>query len=390
MAEVTRSDGRRLALRAAIVAAAGIVALAIGVVLDPARAWLSYLMAFVFAFTIAVGGLIFLAIGYAANAKWMAVVRRTTEIVVLPMPMLALAFLPVVLAIPVLYPWYAPPPDLPHHELAIYEHRAAYLNVAGFAIRGAIVFAVLLVASLALRRWSVRRDGQPLPLDPVAALTRDRKFASVMLPLVGLVFTVAMIDWAMSLNGLWYSSMFPINTFAGGFLAAIALVTVITARVPDPAITRNHFHALGRMLFAFVVFWTYTAFFQVLLIWIADKPEEVVFYGLRLEGLWGVLAAILAIGHFGLPFLVLLPRALKFRRRVMAIAGAWLVTMHLVDIYWLVIPARAGGLAWTDAAALATVVGLSVATAAWRQRGIALVATGDPLLAEGARYRSPN
>ena len=260
-------------------------------------------------------------------------------------------------------------------------------------------FAVLLIAARLLRGWSLRRDRDtdaPPPADPVEALGRERRFASGMLPAVSLAFTFAVIDWLMTLNGTWYSSMFPVALFGGGFLTAIAFVTVLTARTwrhhaGHTIITPNHFHALGRMLFAFLVFWAYCAFFQALLIQIANKPEEVTFYLLRTSRMWAVFVWVLIIGHFALPFFVLLPKAVKFRPAAMALAGWWLIAMHLVDVYWLVIPSHVQGwlvFSWLDLAALATVVGTSVAVAAWRHDGLPIIPVRDPFLADGAVYRS--
>jgi hypothetical protein len=233
--------------------------------------------------------------------------------------------------------------------------------------------------------------------EPEVALGRERRFASAMLPPVGLALTFASFDWVMSLDRLWYSTIFGIYVFAGGFVAAIGLVTVLSARIwsVEPAggyFTRNHFHALGRMLFAFTVFWAYNAFFQVMLIRIANKPEEVTFFLARDHGVWRALIYVLILGRFAVPFLVLMPRKPKFDPRRMASIAWWMVAMHLVDIYWLVIPSHVPGgqpLSWLDLAALAAVIGAAVAVAARRQRGVAVVAVGDPFLDEGAAYRSP-
>jgi hypothetical protein len=390
--------GRRMQIGWSIIALIGFVLLAIGLVVDPRRTWISYLMAFTFAFTTCAGGLILLMISYAANARWMSVVRRTMEAVTLPLPVLALLFVPVLFGLSSLYPWHTPAPDLPHHELAIYEHREAYLNPTAFTIRAVVYFVVLITAATVLRRWSLLRDrnGAASETDPLEALRRERRFASGMLPFVGFAFSFAVIDWVMPLNGVWYSSMFPVNLFAGGFLAAIATVTVLTERVwvhhATSVITQNHFHALGRLLFAFVVFWTYTSYFQAMLIRIANKPEEVTFYLERTDGAWRAFVWILIIGHFALPFLFLLPRSIKFRPRAMAIAAGWLLAMHVFDVYWQVIPAQVQGeqvLHWLDLGALAAVVGTSLAVAAWRQHRVPIVAERDPFLSDGAVYRSP-
>jgi hypothetical protein len=198
--------GRRLMIRAAIVAGIGFAALGLGLAVDPDRTWLSYLMAFAFVFTISVGGLIFLMTGYATNARWMSVVRRATEAVALPLPALAVLFLPIVFGAAWLYPWQSPPPDLSSHDLEILRHRSAYLNLPFFTVRAAIYFVTLLIASFLLRRWSIRRDAQRGELPPKddeiateAVLARDRTFASAMLPPVALAFTFAGMDWIMSL-----------------------------------------------------------------------------------------------------------------------------------------------------------------------------------------------
>lgn len=398
LSEPRTFHGRTAMAAAAIVAVLGFVGLAIGLAVDPARTWLSYLMAFVFVLTLSVGALILLMSGYAANARWMAVVRRANEVLALPMPALAVLFVPLLFGLDHLYPW-RDPAGLPEHAVHVLRGRAPYFNTAFFVIRAAIYFAIFVTASHLLRRWSVRRDATPIeapPADVEAALARERIFASAMLPPVGLALTFAGFDWVMALEPVWYSSMFGFYVFAGGFLAALGGVTVIAARLwrrdaAGGALTPNHFHALGRLLFAFTVFWTYIAFFQALLIRIADKPEEVTFYLARLDGAWAVFVYVLVLGHFALPFLVLLLRAPKFRPGVMAAAGGWLVFMHLVDVYWLVIPSHAGGampLDWLDLAALAAVVGTAVAVAAWRQHGRPLVAPGDPYLPAGAAYRS--
>ncbi|MCW5808602.1 MAG: hypothetical protein KIT31_39995 [Deltaproteobacteria bacterium] len=393
MAEVTVYDGARTARNAWIAAAVGVAVLILGLFVDAERAWFAYLTAFTIAFTIACGGLILLMIGYAANAKWMAVVRRPNEIVALPLPALAVLFIPILFGLGWLYWWHTPPASLSHHEHEVLEHREGYLNTLAFTIRAVIYFAILLVAQNRLRLWSLVRERTVLDTrEPVEALSRERIFASAMLPPVGLAFSFAVIDWVMTLQP-WYSTMFPVYVFAGGFIAAIALVTVLTARLyhaSSPGVTTNHFHALGRMMFAFTVFWAYTAYFQAFLIKIADKPDEVTFYLNRTTGGWDPFVWILVLGHFALPFLFLLPKGVKFRPHAMEFAAWWLIVMHVVDVYWIVMPARRLlPLHWIDLGALLAVGGVCVASAARRQHDESLVASRDPFFAAGAAYRSP-
>lgn len=375
-------------IRGVIALVIGAVGLALGFVLDPARAWLAYLTAFAAVFTVAIGALILQMTGYAANARWMSVVRRPIDTITSVVPLLVVLFVPLLAGMRALYPWVAPE-GLSAAEQATYHHRSAYLNVPAFAIRGLIYFVVLLIAAERLRRLSVRRDRAGVEVgDPVVALGRERRFASGMLPPVGLAFTFATIDWLMSLQGTWYSSMFPVAMFATGFLAAIALTTIVVWRTCAVA-TQHHFHALGRMMFAFVVFWAYTVFFQALLIRIANKPEEISFFLVRSNTTWTIEQWVLIAGYFVIPFAVLMPRSVKFRARAMAVAGAWLVLMHVIYIEWVVAPTHADGVHWVDLAALAAIGGACVAFASWRQRGIAPVAANDPFFADGVRYRSP-
>ena len=403
--------GGRLMAAGALLAAVGFLVCAVGLAVAPVRTWLAYLTALSFAVSIAVGALVLQMAGLAANSRWMSVIRRITESITVAFPVLALLFIPLLFGADLIYPWLRAEAGVPPHEAEVLHHREPFMNLGGFAVRGLLYFAVWIVASALLRRWALRRDraaadaaagagaaaGPVSAADPEAALSRDRALSCVMLPLVGLAITFAAFDWLMSLNRVWYSSIFGVYLFAGGFVAAVGLVIVLAERLcraPEVAaiITPSHFHALGRLLFAFVVFWAYCAFFQAMLIRIANRPEEVVFYLERTGGAWEVFVYLLILGHFALPFLLLIRRAIKFQPRPLALVAGWVVAMHLVDVYWLAVPSHVqGGLVvhWVDLAAFAAVFGAAAAFAAWRQRGVPVVAIGDPMLPEGAVYRSP-
>ena len=157
MAEVVVFDGRRVTIVSAIVALLGFIGLAIGLAVDPERTWLSYVMVYSFAVSVAVGGLILSMAGYATNASWIAVVRRAIEMVALPMPALAVLFVPLPFGLEI-YPWHTAPADASKHTLEILAHRAPYMNTGAFAIRGALDVRARLSAGMLLRRWAVRHD----------------------------------------------------------------------------------------------------------------------------------------------------------------------------------------------------------------------------------------
>jgi hypothetical protein len=402
MAEVSGAPvfgGARVVRISLVIMALGAVLCALGLLVDPMRLSFSYLVAMAYATSLALGALVFLLIGFAMNARWVVAVRRLLLAITAGFPALAVLFVPVVLGAGHLYAWTDP--DAAEGHLAhVLHHQEPYLNVPMFALRALVYFAAWLLIAELLRRWSLGREramarGQPIVEDEPPA--RERGFSSAMLPVVGLTLTFAAIDWLMSLTPGWYSTIFGVYYFAGGFVGGFALLTVLAWRAQHKGpltgtITPYHFHALGRLMFAFTVFWAYCTFFQAMLIQIANHPHEVVFYLDRIAGSWSTVTLILVLGHFVVPFVVLLPRRTKFRPRLMAAIGGWILLLHYLDVHWLVIPSleRFGAsYHWLDLAALAFVGGAVVAFAAWRQRGVSLLPLGDPFLAEGIAYRSP-
>jgi hypothetical protein len=192
----------------------------------------------------------------------------------------------------------------------------------------------------------------------------------------------------MSLDPTWYSQVYGVYFWAGGFVASIGLLILVAARVTPPGTRPTHFYALGRLLLAFVVFWTYIAYAQGFIIWIGNKPEEVTWYLRRTSGGWGGVAIVLFVLHFALPFAALLLRFLKYRPALLAAVGGLVVVAHLVDLYWMVMPALHPTLAphWLDLAALAGVLGPCVAVSALWLRGHALVPAAAPGFALGVAY----
>jgi hypothetical protein len=360
----------------------GLVALFIGVLIEPARAWFAYLAAWTFGVTVCVGALLLVMVGHASKGRWMVVTLRPAEAIVGALPLFALLFVPICFGLRQLYPWIDHPDP----------HKARYLSPGFFIARTALYFLVFITIGALLRRWSRRNDEDP----SMARVLRMRRLAGGALPLVGLTLTWASFDWTMSLYPHWWSTIFGLYYFAGAFVAAIALVSVVLY-VPAFGVgasvhaTPEHAQALGRLLFAMVAFWAYMAFSQLLIYWIADIPAEIPFYAARTRGSWSGVTYLLVCGNFVAPFFLLLNRQWKRRGDYLALVGAWLFMMHYVDVYWLVLPvhdARGADPDWLDLGAILFVGGVSCAWIARRWAGAPPLPRHAPDLAEGLSYEA--
>jgi hypothetical protein len=385
-------NGRAIAAGLAL-GAAGFVALLLEARAEPRAAALAYLVAYVFGVTTALGALTLLMIGHAVNAAWIVAIRRPIEAAAAATPAFALLFLPLVAWLRVLYPWVAPAASLPEHALAHLRERQAYFDVPAFLARAAVCFAVWGALAVLLRRASVRGDRDAARAPALAAHAKTLSAAGFA-PL-GLTITLAAFDWVMGLEPMWTSSALGVYVFAGGFAAALGLAILLTAALDRarllPAIHASHYHALGKLALTAVIFWAYIAYFQGMLVWIADVPEESTWYVERTRGAAGRALVVVAALEFVLPFAALLSRALKRRPWPLAAVAAVVVAGHYVDVAWLVLPARGGDAPWPAAAcaaALLAVVGPAVAWSALLLRGAKTAPENDPRLAASLGYRT--
>src|SRR5689334_3015924 len=304
--------GRRAIRTGLAVSAAGTAVLVLGLVVDRRQVFVSYLMAFTFVASIALGALVFLMICHAMRAGWPTSIRRIVEGLVAVFPVLAILFLPLALGLDALYPWVHPDGlDGAVREAVL--HKRPYLNVPFFLGRTALFFVTWIATAETLRRWSRRRD----EVSGGEVSGKLYRLSAAALPPVALALSFASFDWVMSLTPTWSSSMFPVYFFAGGFVAALGIVSASTyvagASCRIEGIPDSHYCALGRLLFAFTVFWAYVSFFQFMLIWMANRPEEVTYYLARAGGPWMALTAVLVVGRFLVPFSLLLNFGLKRR-----------------------------------------------------------------------------
>ncbi len=298
--------------------------------------YFAYLVAFLTYLSFTLGGLFVVLISRLTRAGWNVVLRRISEQIMANVWVMALFFVPVLLGIHDLYIWTHSDVMLANPML---KSKMPYLNIPFFLVRAAVYFGVWFLLSRLFFRYSVQQDTSGDP-----NLTLKLQKASTWGVLVfALTLTFAAIDWAMSLAPLWYSTIFGVYFFAGCVISGFALTSLLALVLRRfgflrSIITVEHYHDSAKLIFGFVVFWTYIAFSQYFLIWYANLPEETHWYFERMHGNWAHVSTFLVIGHFVLPLFVLMSKHVK---RVLLLNGlmcAWMLFMQVVDIIWIVLP----------------------------------------------------
>jgi hypothetical protein len=327
----------------------------------------SWLFAFMAAFTLCFGGLFWVLLHNASNSAWGVVIRRLAENLANVIPWVALLGLPIVLVPHIregLYEWIATHAHLSHggaehglkealhHTNHLMYHKFGYLSlywgaIPGWLPRYFIFFAILWCGAAVLRRYSVSQDLTGNVMPTLSA----RRFSCGWLPLFAVSVTFASFDWVKSINYTWFSTMFGVNFFVGGALSSMALLIVLVVTLKEwgylkGIVTEEHLHLMGKLMFAFTVFWAYIAFSQYFLIWYANIPEETQFYAIRNTDGWCLYSILfLTIGHFIAPFVFLLWRNRKRNPNIIRAAAIFIIFVHLAELYWFIIPERGPRLA---------------------------------------------
>lgn len=334
---VTRAQLDALQWQATLVGAIALALCAIAGIWAPGQFFRSYLVAFLLWSGVPLGGLAVLMVHYLVAGGWGFLIRRALESATRTFLVLGLLAVPILFGIPFLYVWS-------HADTVasspLLQHKQVYLNVPFFLARTVAYFAIWFWLAKALNRSSEAQDRRGGP----DATRRLYNLSGPGLIVYGLTVTFASIDWAMSLEPEWFSTIYSPVFMMGQALTALAFVTLIlallitTTPLADLA-SEQHLLDLGNMILAFVMLWAYMAFSQFLIIWAGNLKDEIGWYIHRLRGGWQWLGLALAAGHFALPFLALLSRDVKRRVRYLAYLSGWLLIIRFLDMVWNVNPA---------------------------------------------------
>jgi hypothetical protein len=356
---------------------------------EPRQLYHSYLVAYLYFLSIALGALFFVLLHFATRSGWGVVVRRAAEHVAGTLPLFALLFAPIALGLHELYEWSHPDAVARDHLLA---HKRPYLNAPFFFARAALYLALWGALGWWYRRQSVRQDASG---DHAVTLRLERASYPALV-VFALSVTFASFDWLMSLDPRWYSTIFGVIFFAGAVVALFTLLALLAiglerAGLTAGAVTVEHLHDIGKLLFAFVCFWAYVSFSQFMLQWYANLPEETIFYIRRTSGGWRGASVLLAVGHFVAPFFFLIGRTVKRSRGALGAGAAWLLAMHYLDLYWVAMPGlrpTAPGPTLLDGACLLGVGGAFAGVLGALMKRSALIPLRDPRLPESLSFEN--
>jgi hypothetical protein len=376
-----------------IALAVGIIGIAASVGLGAAQGdgmkhfGFTYLVSYAFFLSISLGALVFIPIQYVTKASWSVVIRRLAEVMAAVLPLMAVLAIPVILLAGKIYGW-AQPEALGN---PMFAHKAEFLSMKWFIIRWVIYFVLWTGYALFFWRTSVKQDA-----DGDLKLTRRlENFSGFSLMVCALSIALASMDLLMSIDYIWFSTMFGVYYWAGGFVSFFAVLTLVTMFLQNNGrmtriVSPEHFHDYGKLMFAFTFFWGYIAFSQFMLYWYANIPEETAWYLHRIEGGWDKLAYTTLFATFLVPFAGLISRFAKRSRKILAFWACWIIIAQWLNVYWVVMPEFSKTLTFSimDLTCFLGVGGLWIAGITRLAMGASLVPKADPRLDESLRFEN--
>ena len=365
---------------------AGVAIAALGYIVDARRMAFDNIIGYLFLASVAAGSVFLVALEYIGGAVWSVPTRRVNEFLGALVLLLPLIALPMFFHLHDVYHWT-------HEEVVAADKllagKSPYLNVNFFILRFVLIFAVWSLFHFLFTRNSTKQD-----------TTKDQKLttinirlAAVFMPVFAISLTLTAVDWAMSLEPHWSSTIFGVYYFSGTVLAALSAATYIIIKLHEygylPKLQRDSFYSLGALMFAFINFWAYIAFSQFLLIWYADLPEETVWFMSRWKNGWEYVSILLIVVHFAIPYFALLTQDSKMDLKRLKLMAIWILFAHLLDLYWLVMPTYSENVSfsWTEFGFPILLVGLVMVVLSFKMKRNNLVPVGDPKLARGLSFR---
>ncbi len=359
------------------------IASIIGVIVSPTHFLRGYLIGYMWVLGLTLGALAVLMLWHLTGGAWGFVIRRVLEAATQTLPMIIIGWIPIVAGAHSLYVW-SRPEEVRHSEHLL--HQQQYLSLKWFIFRAVLYFIVWYVLTYFLNWWSERRDRAPEKNFNVIF----RRIGGPGLVIYGFTITFAVIDWVMSLNPEWVSTVYALIYMSGQALFAICfgvIILFLLTRVPPMSefVKPDQFQDNGKLMLTFVMLWAYTSFSQWLIIWNGNLPDEITWYYDRTHGGWQYVGLILMLLHFAVPFALLLGR--DFKRdgsRLIWLAG-WLIVMRWLDLFWFVAPSFPDNKAqfhfnWLDAVVPIALGALWLAYFFWNLRKRPVVPLYDPHL----------
>ena len=383
-----RAELSQLGTRAIGIAVVGVGASAAGYLAVGDAFWQSYLIGYIFWIGITLGSLAILMVQHLSGGAWTMISRRLFEAATRNLPLMAVLFLPIWFNLAKLYPWVSPSPDDEKMQEVLHL-KGAYLNQGFFGVRALLYFVIWSGLAFFLNKWSREQDEQPAQL-PGPLDRRSRMISGPGLVLYVASVTFMSVDWIMSLDPHWFSTIFGVLTLGGQGLSTMAFVILILAilvkfQPMSQVANAEKFHDHGKLMFAFVMLWAYFSVSQLLIIWSANLPEEIPFYLERLHGAWYPVSVAVLLFQFALPFLLLLSQRFKRNPDIVKWIALIILLMRVVDITWTIGPVfrhEGSAISWVDFAAVLGIGGLWLVFFFRNLSGRALLPARDPYFKE--------
>jgi hypothetical protein len=298
----------------------------------------SWLLGFIFWGGITFGGIGITMLQYLTGGAWGVVIRRIVEAASRVLPLVFIMWLPLAVGVTYLYEWTHLPPD----DFTV-QHRGAYQTPLWWIVRGVIYFALLWVMVYLLNDWSARQDKSADHEEAAKWLGRATAFSGPTMVIYVLVITFATVDWVMSLDPHWFSTIWGLLFVVGWALSTFCFSILIFAIVGGVApmnrvLGKRHFHDIGKLILALVMVWAYFNFSQLLIIYSGNIPEETGWYLVRMSTGWFWVGMILVLFHFAFPYLFLLRQDWKKNIRMLGSVALFILVMRLVDMFFLISP----------------------------------------------------